>query len=115
MYHHFTREDRIALAALLRAGHSQAEAARAIGFDPSAVSRELRRNPKDDGSYHATHADVLARERRKESKRGSRKIENDVDLATRIESLLHPLRSPEVITHEVGIVHQTSVSHLSNL
>lgn len=104
---HITREDRIALAALRREGHSQADAARSIGKSPSAVSRELKRNATDEGTYHATHADVLARERRKCSKVGARKIENDTVLAQDIESLLCPLVSPEVVAHETGIAHET--------
>lgn len=107
MHKHFTRDDRVALAALLRVGYSQASAALELKFDPSAVSRELNRNPRDDGSYHATHADVLALKRRQRSKINSRKIENDRELSKTIESFLSPLYSPEVIAHELGIVHQT--------
>ncbi|MDP3795344.1 MAG: helix-turn-helix domain-containing protein [bacterium] len=104
---HITREDRIALAALRREGHSQVDAARSIGKSPSAVSCELKRNATDEGTYHATHADALARRRRKCSKVGARKIENDTVLAQDIESLLCPLVSPEVVAHETGIAHET--------
>lgn len=104
---HITREERIALAALLREDHSQADTARAIGKSPSAVSRELARNAGGGGTYHATRADVFARRRRKESKVGARKIENDPVLARSIKQLLCPLVSPEVVAHEVGIAHET--------
>lgn len=107
MYTHLTRDDRVALAALLRAGHSQADAARAIGKHPSTVSRELRRNEKNDGGYHATHADVLARERRGWSKVNTRKIENNRQLADLVEALLDPLVSPEVIAHLLDLSPET--------
>lgn len=107
MYSHINRDQRIALGALLRAGYSQAECARELGVSPGTVSRELRRNPKKDGRYHAGVAEVLARKRREESKRKYRKIENDPKLRKEIESLLHPLRSPEVIAHELRIAHET--------
>ena len=107
MYTHIQRDQRIALGALLCAGHSQAFAARELGVDPSTISRELRRNPKVDGSYHSLHANVLARQRRKKSKQKYRKIENDPTLEKEIESQLTPLRSPEVIAHELGLAHKT--------
>jgi hypothetical protein len=39
MHRHFNREDRIALGALLRAGLSQTEIGRQLGFNRSSVSR----------------------------------------------------------------------------
>lgn len=106
MYTHITRDQRIALAAFLREGYSQKEAARSLGVHPSTVGRELKRNPNGNG-YHALHADLLSRERRKESKCASRKIENDANLEQKITSMLHPLVSPEVVAHELHIAHET--------
>lgn len=107
MYHHLTRDQRVALAALLRAGYSQRNAARQLGINQSSVSRELRRNPNGDNSYHAAHADVLARVRRRNAKADYRKIENNAVLAARIEARLHPLISPEVIAHDEYVSHET--------
>ncbi len=107
MYTHITSEDRAGLGALLRSGMSQRAAAKELGVDPSTVNRELRRNSNEFGSYHAAHARVLARTRRKESKSAYRKIENDPTLASMIESLLHPLRSPECVSQDVDVVHET--------
>jgi len=107
MYTHIKRDQRIALGALLYAGHSQASASRELGVDPSTVSRELKRNPTDRGGYHSTHAHLLTVRRRKESKQKYRKIENNPVLEKEIESQLTPLRSPEVIAHELGISHET--------
>lgn len=107
MYTHIRRDQRVALAALLRAGYSQAGAAREVGVDPSTLCRELHRNAQVDGSYHASRADVLARERRKNAKLAYRSIENDAALARRIERRMHPLVSPEVIAHDEAVTHQT--------
>lgn len=106
MYNHLTREKRIALATLLREGYSHNHIASALGVHVSTVGRELKRNPNRNG-YHATHADVCAIYRRQESKQKYRKIEQDEILRNTIVSMLHPLVSPEVIAHEVGIHHQT--------
>lgn len=106
-YQHFNRDRRIALGVLLYEGFNQKDAARSLGVHPSTIGRELKRNLKEDGRYHATHAQVLARTRRKDSKKKYRKIENDQELEERIESMLHPLVSPEVVAHELGITHET--------
>lgn len=107
MYSHINRDQRIALGALLYAGHNQIECSRELRVSPSTISRELRRNPRENGRYHALVADILARKRRKRSKEKYRKIENDPILRREIESRLHPLCSPEVVAHELGIVHET--------
>lgn len=107
MYHHLTRDTRVALAALLRAGYSQSGAARELGISQSSVSRELGRNLFSDGSYHAAHAQRLARERRQQAKVAYRKIENDSALERRIRTRLHPLVSPEVIAHDENVSHET--------
>jgi len=107
MYIHIRRDQRVALAALLRAGYSHRAVGRELGISQSTVSRELARNANDDGSYHAAHADVLARERRKNSKLEYRTIENDAALTARIERRMHPLVSPEVIAHDEPISVQT--------
>jgi len=106
MYQHITRDQRVALAALLRAGYSQRKAAEELRVNQSSISRELERNPLDDGSYHASHAEALSKARRKRSKQKSRKIENDPRLAKEIEITLHPLVSPEVIAHDLPISHE---------
>lgn len=105
MHRHFNREDRIALGALKRAGLSQAEIGRQLGFNRSSISRELKRNPKPRGGYHALSADIQAKKRRQKSKRDYRKIDNSLGVV--IAEQLHPLVSPEVIAHRIGIHHQT--------
>lgn len=107
MHHHIRRDERIALGTLLREGLSQTEIADRLGVHRSTISKELRRNAREDGGYHATHAQVRARNRRQLSKVRYRKIENDPALASRIERMLEPLISPEVVAHECGLHHQT--------
>jgi IS30 family transposase len=105
MHRHINREDRIALGALLRAGLTQVEIGKQLGFHRSSISRELKRNPKPRGGYHALNANIQATKRRQGSKVSYRKIDTGLGLV--IESKLNPLISPEVVAHEVGIHHQT--------
>jgi IS30 family transposase len=105
MHTHFNREDRIALGALKRAGLSQAEIGRQLGFNRSSISRELSRNQKPRGGYHALNADIQARTRRCQSKQHYRLIDMAIGLV--ISKQLSPLISPEVVAHRVGIHHQT--------
>ena len=64
MHSHLTQHQRIELSLLLRLGHSQAQAAATLGIHPSTVTRELRRNRRPSGMYHARDASVFARKRR---------------------------------------------------
>lgn len=109
MYNHLTREKRIALATLLHEGYSRSHIANSLGVHPSTIGRELKRNPRKNG-YHATHADVVAIQRRKGSKLKYRKIEQDNSLRRQIVRMLNPLVSPETVAHEVNIHHQTIYS-----
>jgi IS30 family transposase len=105
MHRHFNREDRIALGVLKRAGFSQAEIARQLGFHRSTISRELKRNQKPRGGYHDLNADIQATIRRQKAKQRYRSI--DTALGFVIAKQLHPLVSPEVIAHRLGMHHQT--------
>lgn len=108
MHTHRTRDERVALGALLREGLSQSDIAKHLGVNRSTICRELGRNSRKDGSYHATHADYLARDRRRASKHGARVLENNESLATSVEALLDPLISPKTVAHLLGL-HQSTV------
>lgn len=106
MHHHLNREERYALGALKRAGFSLRRIAKELGVHVSTVSREVQRNRSVTG-YNARHAAWKAERNRLHAKRAARRIENDPVLSARIESLLHPLCSPETVAHEVSVAHET--------
>jgi len=97
LYEQFTRETRVALATLLSAGKKRAFCARQLGFEKSSVNREIERNKDPDGIYRGMHADWRASERRKATKAGQRKIENDPKLRKHIVKKLKKFWSPEQI------------------
>jgi IS30 family transposase len=109
MYHHVTTYQRAALAALLRAGLGQKEAAEELGVHPSTVSRELKRNAREDGSYDARTASRKARHRRKEAKRGERLLETDMPLAQAVVALLRASYSPEQAATVLGTVSHPTI------
>src|SRR5690606_25881050 len=49
--HQLTSAERYTIACLRRKHYSQAEIARVLGRNRSTISRELRRNRRDDGHY----------------------------------------------------------------
>jgi len=106
MHKHLTQNDRSALGAMRSAGYSQTEIADTLRVNRSTISRELSRNPGLNGAYHAKTAQIKAKRRRKEARYHCRKIENDPFLAESISSLIHPLRSPEVIAHDLPVSHE---------
>jgi len=97
MYKQFTKDIRIELAALVKAGHSAKECGSELGMDKSAITREISRNSDDDGMYRGASAHKKYMARRKESKKKSLKIENDTDLRRHIRKRLRKRDSPEQI------------------
>lgn len=100
-HHHLSRDERVMLAALLRAGHTKAKCSRVLGVHRSTVSRELRRS---DAEYKAVAADRHATHLRRESKKNRRRIENGRQLERRIIRCLRKGYSPEQVSREVGSV-----------
>ena len=96
MHKQFTKESRIELAALLKAGHSRRECAKQLGMDKSTVTKEINRN-SDDGTYRGALAHRKYLTRRKNAKKTSRKIENDKGLRRHIRRRLKKRDSPEQI------------------
>jgi len=105
-HHHLSRDERVALAAFLRAGKNQAECARLLGVHRSTISRELRRGGTE---YKAVVADKDAAKRRRESKQQERKIENDPELARSIIRLLKKGHSPEQTAEELRVVSDDTI------
>ena len=110
MYTHITRDDRIVIADGLRRQETASFIANRIRKDESTVAREIARNKDSDGEYSVRIADRKAQARRKKSKQKYRLIDNDFELSKRIEERLEPLISPETISQELGIHHQTIYS-----
>ncbi len=97
-YKHFSRDERLSLATLKRAGLTQKEIARQLNRDPSTISRELSRGAiGSKNNYH-----VIAAEQRKVTKRIKanqqfRKIENNGQLIRYVTDKLKLYWSPEQI------------------
>jgi IS30 family transposase len=107
-YHQLTSGERYALSALRKQGCSQAEIARALGRDPSTVSREIRRNRSNDGRYRPPVADDFARRPRSRSRRNQRLMAEDWAL---VVACLQQQWSPEQIAGRLGRTGELSISH----
>jgi len=112
MHKHINTNDRSVIAGMLNARYSQSDIANTLGFTKGAVSKEINRNKDDNGVYRFHTAIKRTKERRKQSKIKYRKIENNTELKRKINQMMHPLVSPEVIGHILGIHHQTIYSYI---
>lgn len=109
-YSHLTQEERVALGALLRAGHKPAEIARQLGRHRSTIGRELTRNAVANKSgYHAASARLKVQERRQAANQRCRKLSHNKPLQRKVERKLKNRQwSPEEIAgHFGGISHPT--------
>lgn len=103
IYKHLTLDERFRLASLIKEDFECNEIAERLGRNPGTISREIDRNSKADGIYEARYAHKKAKLRRQNSKRGSRKIENDTVLVKKLEERLDRLTSPEIVVQEKDI------------
>lgn len=94
-YTHFTTEEREKLLKFLAQGMKQIEIARELGRSRSSVSRELKRNSGEDGSYSAFQAEEKYRQRRKHCVRKRRL--DDAELKNYVTDRLEEYWSPEQI------------------
>ena len=88
MHSHLTQHQRIELSLLMRLGHSQRNAALVLGVSPSTICRELQRNCKANGRYHATYARNQTAKRRLLANQALRKLVHEGTLATLIADKL---------------------------
>lgn len=109
MHTHLTRDDRVQLAALLRAGMTQAFCARQLSITPSTISREIGRVGRR-GQYTAPFAHRDAAKKRRESKQKIR-IRSDKNLQGYVVRKLKEGWSPDAIAGRWKVLHRESFSH----
>ncbi len=96
--HHLTHINRIELATLLRQGLSGRQIARALGFHPSTIYRELARNRAATASgYHVGQAHRRARFQRQRANQAFRKLPANQRLAGVLVEKLEAIWSPQQI------------------
>lgn len=93
---HITLSQRNQLQALKRAGHTQSEIAKIVGFSQSTISRELKRNGFK-WKYTANTAQQRAEERRKKAYSERPKWWNNEQLLHHVEGELRDRKSPDQI------------------
>ncbi|MFA5169448.1 MAG: IS30 family transposase [Candidatus Paceibacterota bacterium] len=109
-HHHFSIEERFKIQAWIELNLSKAEMARRLDKDYSTVFREIKNNSYENGVYKALHANALARRRRKEGKRKSKKLLCDNDLKEALIKGMKKKKSPEQIMGERRITGKSFVS-----
>jgi IS30 family transposase len=103
-FNHLSPEQRYQIEILNKAGTKQAQIARLIGVDKSAVSRELKRNTGKRGLHAKVYSAKIAMERTKERHRLKRKkIRFTEPLKEQARAWLEQDKlSPELIAGSVG-------------
>ena len=94
---HLKKAERQEIYLHRKKGYSIRSIADMLGKDPSTISRELKRNSMQDGSYHPSKADHKAYVRWKYRKTPSKKIRKDNKLEDYIKKKLKAGWSPETI------------------
>jgi len=99
-YHHFSIEERFKIQVWRDVNLSKAEMARRLDKDYSAVWREIKNNSYENRTYKALHAAALARRRRKEGKRKSKKLLCSCELKEALIKGMKKKKSPDQIMGE---------------
>ena len=95
-YTHFTTSEREMLLVFRSKGMGIRKMAEALNRSPSSVSRELRRNRNDDGSYSPSQAEKNYLQRRQHCVR--KRLLEDPNLFAHVKSRLLEFWSPEQIS-----------------
>lgn len=103
---HITDDQRNQIIALKRAGHKQKDIARLLHKDPSAISRELKRNSDASGKYLVRLAKKKTKQRRIVANQRFKKIDNDEALKKYVVRKLKRYWSPEQIAGRWNRAHQ---------
>lgn len=107
-YHHLSREERYQISALLKEGLSQSDIAINLGRHKTTISREIARNSGLRG-YRPKQANFLAQQRSTNSRNARQMDPSDWLL---VERYLQSQWSPEQISAEVPISHETIYRHI---
>ena len=75
-YKHFTRDQRVELYALLKAGISKIQIAKQLGLHRSTIWREIKRNSKEKRYDPRISHPMLCRRRRKTNNKGNKIMNN---------------------------------------
>lgn len=113
-YKHITRDKRVELSTLLRAGIKKKEISEQLGIDRTTIWREIKRNKGKRGEYDVRTAHAKACRRRQEANDKGNKIKNNEDLKRYITKKLRLYWSPEQISGRLkiesedrGVCHET--------
>lgn len=107
MAKHITDDQRNEIYALKRAGHKQKDIARLLHKDPSAISRELKRNQSESGKYLARGAKLKTKARRIRANARFKKIEHNEKLRRYVIKKLKKYWSPEQIAGRWNRSHKS--------
>lgn len=112
MYSHINNKDRILIVFLLRKNYSYRKIANEIGVNVSTISREIERNWNiEKNNYSVIFAKTKSRERRLNSKKEFRVIENDKILKRKVLKYLRKYYSPEQISGILKKEENILISH----
>lgn len=106
-YYQLTEHQRYQLAALRKEGHSQNAIATNLGFHPSTISRELRRNRGQRG-YRPHQAHQKTHQRRQEA---GKAVKMTAVVIAQVEEKLHQEWSPEQISGWLSRTGGMALSH----
>lgn len=107
MHRHINKQDRACIAALLRKRYSYSEISRVLGFHPSTISREVRRNSTDTYRVHA--AQRKSRRRRLSALAAYRLIDTSTELEAEIINHLKQDWSPDQIVRRLDVSSVSSI------
>ena len=103
-YRQLQPEDRVTLASLRQQGRGVREIARVLQRSPSTVSREMRRNACDAGSYASAPAQALCHQRRLDA-RPLPKLHPESLLTAAVHHFLRLRWSPQQIALTLARIH----------
>ncbi len=107
MHTQITRDDRACIYLFLQKGYTSTDIGRKLGFHRTTIGREIRRN-SEDGRYTPLLATKIARKRKKNSKKHTRRLRRETSLRKEVLRYLKKDYSPEQVSGTIQ-----SVSHMT--